>query len=90
MSIFLATLSAAIGDAKSFSRNLFQRIEPDWPLAALAICCFLCGVVLMVSSRKFMKLSVEQSDSICKPNGGTAGPANGRRRRSRMTGRPGS
>jgi hypothetical protein len=49
-SIFLGSLSAAIGDSGNFSRNLFLRIEPYWPLANLAICCFLLGVLLIVLS----------------------------------------
>jgi hypothetical protein len=68
ISIFLGSLSAAVGDAKSFSRNLFLRIEPYWPLATLAICCFLLGLVLIVSSWKSAKLSGEneQSDTPSK------------------------
>jgi hypothetical protein len=63
-SIFLGSLSAAIGDPGSFSRNRFLHIEPYWPLGTLAICCFLLGVMLIVFSRKSTSLrdDHEQSD----------------------------
>jgi hypothetical protein len=63
LSIFLAYLSAAVGDAKSLSRDLFLRIEPEWRLATLAIGCFFLGLVSIVYSRKSTNLPTEHKQS---------------------------